>query len=79
MSELDKLDLNTITYEWLEKTNDPKLLKKALRLLKEDGSYFPDLEKSIDEKLQTLDLKYKNHKKLKMFLKKILKNVSKKC
>ena len=62
MSELDKLDLNTITYEWLEKTNDPKLLKKALRLLKEDGSYFPDLEKSIDEKLQTLDLKYKKHK-----------------
>ena len=62
MSELDKLDLNTITYEWLDKTNDPKLLKKALRLLKEDGSYFPDLEKSIDEKLQTLDLKYKKHK-----------------
>ena len=38
------------------------MLKKALRLLKEDGSYFPDLEKSIDEKLQTLDLKYKKHK-----------------
>ena len=47
MSELDKLDLNTITYEWLDKTNDPKLLKKALRLLKEDGSYFPDLEKRL--------------------------------
>jgi len=61
-SELDKLDLNSISYEWLEKTNDPKLLKKALRLLKDDGGYFPDLEKSIDEKLQTLDLKYKKHK-----------------
>jgi tetratricopeptide (TPR) repeat protein len=62
MSEYDKLDLNAISYEWLEKTNDPKLLRKALRLLKEDGGYFPDLEKSIDEKLQTLDLKYKKHK-----------------
>ena len=61
-TELDKLDLNAISYEWLEKTNDPKLLRKAIRLLKEDGGYFPDLEKSIDEKLQTLDLKYKKHK-----------------
>ena len=62
MSEYDKLDLNAISYEWLEKTSDPKLLRKALRLLKEDGGYFPDLERSIDEKLQTLDLKYKKHK-----------------
>jgi len=62
MSEYDKLDLNAISYEWLEKTNDPKLLRKALRLLKEDGGYFPDLEKAIDQKLQTLDLKYKKHK-----------------
>ena len=61
-SEYDKLDVNAISYEWLEKTNDPKLLRKAIRLLKEDGGYFPDLEKSIDEKLQTLDLKYKKHK-----------------
>ncbi len=61
-SEYDKLDINAISYEWLEKTNDPKLLRKAIRLLKEDGGYFPDLEKSIDEKLQTLDLKYKKHK-----------------
>ena len=61
-TEYDKLDINHISYEWLEKTNDPKLLRKAIRLLKEDGGYFPDLEKSIDEKLQTLDLKYKKHK-----------------
>jgi tetratricopeptide (TPR) repeat protein len=62
MSEYEKLDLNAISYEWLDKTNDPKLLKKAIRLLKEDGGYFPDLEKAIDEKLQTIDLKYKKHK-----------------
>ena len=62
MSEYDKLDINSISYEWLEKTNNPKLLRKAIRLLKEDGGYFPDLEKAIDEKLQILDLKYKKHK-----------------
>jgi tetratricopeptide (TPR) repeat protein len=62
MTEYDKLDINAISYEWLDKTNDPKLLRKALRLLKEDGGYFPDLEKSIDTKLQTIDLKYKKHK-----------------
>ena len=62
MSEYDKLDLNSISYEWLDKTNDPKLLKKAIHLLKEDVGYFPDLEKTIDEKLQTIDLKYKKHK-----------------
>ena len=62
MTEYDKLDINAISYEWLEKTTDPKLLKKAIRLLKEDGGYFPELEKAIDEKLQTIDLKYKKHK-----------------
>ena len=62
MTEIENLTLNSISYEWLEKTNNPKFLKKALRLLKEDGGYFPDLEKAIDKKLQTLDLKYKKYK-----------------
>ena len=62
MTDVDKLDINSISYEWLEKTSEPKLLKKAIRLLKEDGGYFPDLEKAIDEKLKTVDLKYKKRK-----------------
>ena len=62
MTDVDKLDINMISYEWLEKTSEPKLLKKAIRLLKEDGGYFPDLEKAIDEKLKTVDLKYKKLK-----------------
>ena len=62
MTDLENLTLNSISYEWLEKTNNPKLLKKAIRLLKEDGGYFPDLENAIDQKLQTLDLKYKKYK-----------------
>ena len=62
MTDLENLTLNSISYEWLEKTNDPKFLKKALKLLKDDGGYFPDLEKAIDDKLQSLDLKYKKYK-----------------
>ena len=62
MTDVENLTLNSISYEWLEKTNNPKLLKKAIRLLKEDGGYFPDLENAIDQKLQTLDLKYKKYK-----------------
>ena len=62
MTDLENLTLNSISYEWLEKTNNPKLLKRAIRLLKEDGGYFPDLENAIDQKLQTLDLKYKKYK-----------------
>ena len=58
----DELTINMISYEWLNKTNNPKLLKKALKLLKDDGNYFPDLSKAIDEKLQSIDLKYKKLK-----------------
>ena len=58
----DELTINMISYEWLNKTNNPKLLKKALKLLKDDGNFFPDLSKAIDEKLQSIDLKYKKLK-----------------
>ena len=58
----DELSINMISYEWLNKTNNPKLLKKALKILKDDGNYFPDLSKAIDEKLQSIDLKYKKLK-----------------
>lgn len=58
----DQLELNMINYEWLEKTTNPKLLKKALKLLKDDGNYFPDLSRAIDEKLQSVDEKYKKKK-----------------
>ena len=58
----DDLTINMISYEWLDKTNNPKLLKRALKLLKDDGNFFPDLSKAIDEKLQSIDLKYKKLK-----------------
>ena len=58
----DQLTLNMVSYEWLDKTNNPKMLKRALKLLKDDGNFFPDLSRAIDEKLQTIDLKYKKLK-----------------
>ena len=58
----DQLTLNMVSYEWIDKTNNPKMLKRALKLLKDDGNFFPDLSRAIDEKLQTIDLKYKKLK-----------------
>lgn len=53
------LKLEQIDFNWLEKTDDAKLLKKALKLLKDDGGYFVELQSSVEEKLKTLDKKFK--------------------
>lgn len=45
------LNINEITFEWVDKTENKNLLKKALKLLKDDGGYFPDLEKKIEWKI----------------------------
>lgn len=45
------ISLNEIDYRWVESTSDIKILKKALKILKDDGGYFPDLEKKIEEKI----------------------------
>ena len=47
-------DLNRVDYDWVEKTNNVKELKKAYRALEID-SYFPDLLKACGEKIVTLD------------------------
>lgn len=52
------MDLNKIDFDWVEKTEKPKLLKRALRLLAEDGDYFPDLKRTITEKLMKIDPKF---------------------
>lgn len=53
------LNLNQIDFNWVDQTDDVKQLKKALKLLKDDGSFFTDLEKHIEEKLVKLDKKFK--------------------
>ena len=37
MSASEDLDIYKIDYEWIKKTDQIKPLKKALRILKEDG------------------------------------------
>jgi hypothetical protein len=56
---MEELTLNMIDYEWVDKCEDTKLLRKALNLLKEDGGYFKELEKNINEKLAKVDKKYR--------------------
>jgi hypothetical protein len=56
---MDELTLNQLDFSWVDKCNDAKLLKKALKLLKDDGGYFQDLEKYIEDKLSTIDKKFK--------------------
>lgn len=43
--------LNDIDYEWVKSTNEKSKLKHALKLLQNDGGYFPDLERTIKIKL----------------------------
>lgn len=54
---MDNLVLNQIDFNWVNECEDPRLLKRALKILKDDGGFFPDLEKHISEKLSTLDKK----------------------
>ena len=41
----DEIDLNNIDYDWVQKTDKPKLLKKGLKILMKDGNlvYFRQL------------------------------------
>ena len=52
------MDLNIIDYEWVEKTSDVKQLKQAYESLQIDGG-FPDLQKTVGEKICTIDPKFK--------------------
>lgn len=52
------MDLNIIDYEWVEKTSNVKELKKAYESLQIDGG-FPDLQRTVGEKICTLDPKFK--------------------
>jgi hypothetical protein len=56
---MDDVTLNQIDYKWVDQTDDSKKLKKALKLLKDDGGYFPDLERHIEDKLVQIDKKFK--------------------
>lgn len=54
-----ELKIEHIDYKWVDETEDVRQLKKGLKLLKDDGGYFPDLERAIEDKLKNLDKKFK--------------------
>ncbi len=56
---MEELTLNMIDYEWVNKCDDTRQLRKALNLLREDGGYFRELENHINEKLKIVDKKYR--------------------
>ena len=51
-------DLNKLDFEWVAKTEDKRELHKAYNTLKDDAG-FPDLMKSVEDKLKTLDPAFK--------------------
>ena len=55
---MDNFYLNDIDFKWVDSTDDVKLLKKGLKMLKDDGGYFNELEKYIEDKLAKLDKKF---------------------
>lgn len=55
---MEDITLNQVDFNWVDNCEEPRFLKKALRLLKEDGGFFPDLEKHIIDKLANLDKKF---------------------
>lgn len=56
---MDELNINQVDYKWVDDTEDARMLKKGLRLLKEDGGHFPHLENYIEDKLLKIDKKFK--------------------
>ncbi|KAL4473939.1 hypothetical protein ABPG72_000301 [Tetrahymena utriculariae] len=52
---LSDLTLEKIDYDWIEKQNKPNFLKKAIKLIEEDGNYFVDLKEACTQKLRKLD------------------------
>ncbi|CAG9311003.1 unnamed protein product [Blepharisma stoltei] len=51
-------DILKVDFEWVEKTDKPKELQKALKALKQEGG-FEALENAIQAKLESLDPKFK--------------------
>lgn len=35
----EEIEINNIDYEWVQKTDKPKSLKKALKILEADGNF----------------------------------------
>jgi hypothetical protein len=52
-----KFDIEKIDFEWVEKTNNLKELKSAMKALIEDKGGYVQLEKALQDKIELLDPK----------------------
>jgi len=53
-----KYDINRVDYQWIEKQTSVKEMKLAYDELEFDGC-FPDLMKTLGEKIGTMDIEFK--------------------
>ena len=54
----ERLEINMIDFDWVEKQTKANRLRKGLKLLEDDGGYFPDLMRCIKDRLKLVDPKY---------------------
>lgn len=53
------LEINMIDFEFVKSCDKPGRLKKALKILEDDGGHYQELAKEIKKKLLEIDPKYK--------------------
>jgi len=56
----EEITLESIDFEWVDKQTSVKQLKRALKILKDDGGYFQDLMNKIQDKMEEIDPKEKS-------------------
>ena len=54
---INELQLDDISFEWIQKTKKIQHLVKARRLIEEDGNYFQELKKAVEERIVEQDPK----------------------
>ncbi|KRX03752.1 hypothetical protein PPERSA_04260 [Pseudocohnilembus persalinus] len=54
---LSDLTIEKIDFEWVQKTTKMSHLKKGVKLIEQDGDYFPELKKAILDKIKQIDPK----------------------
>lgn len=54
---LSDLTLDKVDFDWIKNAKKISHLKKALKLIEEDGDYYPDLKKQVIERITEIDPK----------------------
>jgi hypothetical protein len=57
-SNNSEVTLESIDFDWVKTTTKISKLKRALFLLEQDGSFFTDLIRAVEERMAELDPKY---------------------